>query len=276
MSGNYQGRRGPNASGYLQNLNAISDDEPVANSIYNPDDLALYTNSNFFDWDLGQVDGAGDSSGNPAGTSSVIDPSLKEDGMELFVDFKDLENFDYSFDFNTGSSSRPPRSASTTAVEQSSSDTTTTSPGDSYNPTDSSPTPAFVPSASVNGSRATKRKASTANLDPSAKVVNMEEASRLAAEEDKRRRNTAASARFRVKKKQREQALEKTAKEMTERVSVLEEKIAQLEMENQLLKNLIVEKNGKKDGETERTESPSIVGKNTDGVGTLDLVKSEN
>ncbi|KAF2430651.1 hypothetical protein EJ08DRAFT_563690, partial [Tothia fuscella] len=57
--------------------------------------------------------------------------------------------------------------------------------------------------------------------------------------EDKRRRNTAASARFRIKKKQREQALEKTAKEMTEKASRLETKVGQLEMENKWLKSLI-------------------------------------
>ena len=76
----------------------------------------------------------------------------------------------------------------------------------------------------------------------------LEEASRLAAEEDKRRRNTAASARFRIKKKQREQALEKSAKDMADKVSQLEMKINQLEMENKWLKNLITEKNsGKKE-----------------------------
>jgi hypothetical protein len=70
-----------------------------------------------------------------------------------------------------------------------------------------------------------------------------EEASRLAAEEDKRRRNTAASARFRVKKKQREQALERSAKEMSDKVAALEGRINQLETENKWLKNLITEKN---------------------------------
>lgn len=73
---------------------------------------------------------------------------------------------------------------------------------------------------------------------------NYEDASRVAAEEDKRRRNTAASARFRVKKKQREQALERTAKEMTEKVTVLEGRIQQLETENKWLKNMVLEKNG--------------------------------
>lgn len=73
----------------------------------------------------------------------------------------------------------------------------------------------------------------------------LEDASRAAAEEDKRRRNTAASARFRVKKKQREAALEKSAKEMTDRLSYLESRVGQLEMENKLLKDLITEKSGK-------------------------------
>ncbi|KAK7724116.1 hypothetical protein SLS64_000450 [Diaporthe eres] len=79
--------------------------------------------------------------------------------------------------------------------------------------------------------------------EPQARAMNMEEVSRVAAEEDKRRRNTAASARFRVKKKQREQALEKSAKEMSEKVAALEQKITQLETENQWLKKLVIEKN---------------------------------
>ena len=70
-----------------------------------------------------------------------------------------------------------------------------------------------------------------------------EEKSRMAAEEDKRRRNTAASARFRVKKKQREQALEKNVKDVADKNVVLEAKISQLEMENKWLKDLITEKN---------------------------------
>lgn len=45
---------------------------------------------------------------------------------------------------------------------------------------------------------------------------------RLAAEEDKRRRNTAASARFRVKKKQRDQELERRAREQADKVTDLE------------------------------------------------------
>jgi hypothetical protein len=90
-------------------------------------------------------------------------------------------------------------------------------------------------------SAGTKRKAD------STPPADLEDASRLAAEEDKRRRNTAASARFRVKKKQREQALERSAKEMSDKVAALEGRISQLETENKWLKNLITEKNESKE-----------------------------
>ncbi|KAG0042694.1 synaptonemal complex protein zip1, partial [Linnemannia elongata] len=58
----------------------------------------------------------------------------------------------------------------------------------------------------------------------------------------KRRRNTAASARFRQKKRLREQILEKTAKEMTAKSEILEARARELEMEIKWLRGLIVEK----------------------------------
>lgn len=87
-----------------------------------------------------------------------------------------------------------------------------------------------------------KRKADADSASDS-HHLNLEEASRVAAEEDKRRRNTAASARFRVKKKQREQALEKSAKEASDKIGQLESRVSQLQTENKWLKNLLVEKN---------------------------------
>ena len=98
-----------------------------------------------------------------------------------------------------------------------------------------------------------KRKADAAAFGPEERSGpgSPDGAARLAAEEDKRRRNTAASARFRIKKKQREQTLERTAKEMTDKVSQLEARIGQLETENKWLKNLITEKDGKDDDVTE-------------------------
>jgi hypothetical protein len=70
------------------------------------------------------------------------------------------------------------------------------------------------------------------------------ERAKIEAEEDKRRRNTAASARFRVKKKQREQALEKAAREMTDRLTGHENRIKELEQENKWLKGLLTECGG--------------------------------
>lgn len=67
--------------------------------------------------------------------------------------------------------------------------------------------------------------------------------------EDKRRRNTAASARFRVKKKLREQALQQTAQEMTEKAKAFENRVHELEREVKWLKALIVER---KDGRLEQ------------------------
>ncbi|KAI8340414.1 hypothetical protein BD560DRAFT_412341 [Blakeslea trispora] len=67
--------------------------------------------------------------------------------------------------------------------------------------------------------------------------------------EDKRRRNTAASARFRVKKKLREQALQQTADEMTERAKAFENRVHELEREVKWLKELIIER---KDGRLEQ------------------------
>lgn len=101
----------------------------------------------------------------------------------------------------------------------------------------SSPT-AFHPSPAPGSKR-------TASAASPGSTLSQDEPSRLAAEEDKRRRNTAASARFRVKKKQREQALEKTAKELNDKTAKLEQAIGQLQTQNEWLKNLITEKKGK-------------------------------
>lgn len=107
-------------------------------------------------------------------------------------------------------------------------------------------------------------------------VLNDDGTARMAAEEDKRRRNTAASARFRIKKKQREQALEKTSKEMTDKATKLETKVQQLEMENKWLKSLITERNDVKGDfdelyekfTKERSEEARSNEQRTDGVGT--------
>ncbi len=103
--------------------------------------------------------------------------------------------------------------------------------------------PQYHAAAAAAAARSGEAKHKGEPIAPQTQALNFEEASRVAAEEDKRRRNTAASARFRIKKKQREQALEKSAKDMQNKVSDLENKVSQLETENKWLKNLLVEKN---------------------------------
>lgn len=119
-----------------------------------------------------------------------------------------------------------------------------------------------------------KRKAGS--ISEAAYPAHYDEDARIAAEEDKRRRNTAASARFRVKKKQREQALEKSAKEMADKVAAFEAKIARLETENKWLKGLVIEKKDHQ-GEKEiaemfkkfQEESERKGSERKDGVGTV-------
>lgn len=64
--------------------------------------------------------------------------------------------------------------------------------------------------------------------------------------EIKRKRNTAASARFRVKKKLKEKQMEQQARDLQEKLSALEKKMKLLEMENKCLKQLILQKNEEK------------------------------
>jgi hypothetical protein len=77
-------RRGVNVAAYLQDLNTIpSADEQI--DAFNPDDLDLWTNTQFFDFDMG-----GQIARDPtettreqkpaANSSTAIDPSLKEGG----------------------------------------------------------------------------------------------------------------------------------------------------------------------------------------------------
>ncbi|KAK4047782.1 hypothetical protein OIO90_006081 [Microbotryomycetes sp. JL221] len=79
-----------------------------------------------------------------------------------------------------------------------------------------------------------------------------EEANRVAVEEDKRKRNTAASARFRMKKKMREAELQQSAKELQDRVAQLEGEVEGLRTENSWLRSLITDKSGVKQLEAAR------------------------
>lgn len=51
----YNGRHGPNVSQYLRDLNIISPQDTTADDNFSiEDDLALFTNTQFFDFDSGQ------------------------------------------------------------------------------------------------------------------------------------------------------------------------------------------------------------------------------
>ena len=95
---------------------------------------------------------------------------------------------------------------------------------------------------------------STASATSPAQSLEDNPAARAATEEDKRRRNTAASARFRVKKKQREQALEKTADELKTKAAELEQQVGQLKRENDWLRGLVVLKSGEPSKNEEEDE----------------------
>ncbi|KAH9968749.1 hypothetical protein BC827DRAFT_1121583 [Russula dissimulans] len=62
--------------------------------------------------------------------------------------------------------------------------------------------------------------------------------------EEKRRRNTAASARFRVKKKMKSLNLERTVSDLSGRVEELEQEAADLKRENVWLKDIVMLKSG--------------------------------
>lgn len=75
----YNGRRGPNVSQYIANLNAIPTAQELHNSAQDnfniDDDLAMFTNTQFFDFDVGHEDLQGDGY-EGLGGQSVADESL--------------------------------------------------------------------------------------------------------------------------------------------------------------------------------------------------------
>lgn len=236
----YSGRHGPNVSQYLRDLNTLSPQDAAADESFGmDDDLALFTNTQFFDFDSGQnmdfqaqpvkMDDAATQHGSSPSDDATSAPSVMGDMPNI-----DFIAGDFNFtDFNNAYSA--PSLNSFADGSQ------------SFQPLRPNHAPAQVPQPQSQFQQGSARAADKRKADTMAgagsQQLNFEEASRMAAEEDKRRRNTAASARFRIKKKQREQALEKSAKEMTEKISTLESKVSQLETENKWLKNLLVEKN---------------------------------
>jgi len=233
----FDGRRAPNVSQYIATLNSLPSAHQLAprQQQQEPfgleDDLALFTNAQFFDFDMGENHVPVDYDPEQelrARRENAAAPKHGVKGLDFlncdyqFPEFPEFHNI-----LSDGAAGEVP------ILDRTPPPSITTSP----------------PSGFAASSSSDTRKTST--IVDSNHAHSLEGASRIAAEEDKRRRNTAASARFRVKKKQREQALERTAKEMTDKCSRLEARVGQLEMENKWLKNLITEKNENKDDITE-------------------------
>ena len=86
----------------------------------------------------------------------------------------------------------------------------------------------------------TRKMSVTSSDSPNYREESLPPNSNLSPAEDKRRRNTAASARFRLKKKEREAALEGKAKELETKVAELERECEGLRRENGWLKGLVV------------------------------------
>lgn len=187
----------------------------------------------------------GPSAGHPAINQSLANgaPPSNYDLQQLLAGFG-VDSFQYGFQQqeNTGQSSVPSLAQLLTAQ----------SPGTAYSGPASalsstaasssatSPTATGTTDSHQASKRARSRKSSIISSPDSPDVDGDSVTTPLNAAEDKRRRNTAASARFRLKKKEREANLEKRAKELEVKVTELERECEGLRRENGWLKGLVV------------------------------------
>jgi hypothetical protein len=283
--------KGVNVNQFIENLNSLEPTEAeAASQALHEDELSVFSNTQFFDFDMGR-------STNIAAT---VDDLLMQQEREVQAKRRRTEGLDetpnsYLFDpqhlqqFSLAGELAPTNYAvshspsvsgySTPALGPQGAGSSASAAAAANSSSHSSPSSHFPPGA-VAGSSHRKRKSATqlVNLD----VVDDGERARVLAEEDKRRRNTAASARFRIKKKLREQEMERTQKELQDKVDQLETKIKQLQMENRWLKNLVVEKNEARDVTDLETLRSRILGKGEDlestiqkGIAIENGVKSE-
>ncbi|KAF9870489.1 hypothetical protein CkaCkLH20_11979 [Colletotrichum karsti] len=229
------GGRAPNVSQYLRDLNIVK--EPSAEEQFTfEEDLAAFTNTQFFDFETGQQQDYQAAPAKPETETQAPSSAVTEDLTSPLAEFGDFTSIAGDFSFPDFTSHYPASGVPSFAEGLGNLQPLQPNPQTNY-----APPPVSQPQNHHYGAPAPRP---AENRTPeSLNGSRLEEQSRIAAEEDKRRRNTAASARFRVKKKQREQALEKSAKEMSDKVSQLEARINLLETENRWLKNLVMEKN---------------------------------
>ncbi|EFQ98814.1 regulatory protein Cys-3 [Nannizzia gypsea CBS 118893] len=258
----FNGRRAPNFSQYLNDLNTLP--SPFEQTAQPDDlqfdvdaDLALFTNAEFLDFDpAGNVGGVDEQQQPVSSSSGTVSPTNGRQDMNyvgILNDFN-ISNFPY---FQPQPQTVPVQSTTYPSAQPLPANTPLPQSSPIYQqqqqqqqhqqqqqqqhqrlqsqPQLQAPPPQPAVTQSQPATVPSKRKSDATTTS---------EADRLAQEEDKRRRNTAASARFRIKKKEREKNLEKTVKEVTSKNTALESRVSQLEMENRWLRNLIVEKNG--------------------------------
>ncbi|KAI1106374.1 hypothetical protein F4804DRAFT_301066 [Jackrogersella minutella] len=249
MPPSYSSRRGQavNVSQLLQDLNRVP--EPPAVSEENlrslDDELAMFTNTNFMDWDANESHHQRQQSQpQQAPSVSLETQSSTSPTEEAPPAGSDLNGFDFNLpgDFN-GFDFHPYSAPNVSAFSDNLGNLQPIQPSPTFPPNGSSQNN-YGSSLPQNGE---KRKSVDPVAAPPRRQLSFEEQSRFAAEEDKRRRNTAASARFRIKKKAREQALEKREKELNDKVGTLEGRIQTLETENKWLRELVMEKTGGND-----------------------------
>ncbi len=193
---------------YIQNLNQepMFSETPAMVPSNLDAELSIFSNSNFFDFDMGsgpQLQKKSDMDLSPLfDTQNVASPAGIQSNNNLDL-VAELSQIDF-------------------AVPQT----------QTLNYTIPSPHPTVLPVP--RGAAATSKKRS---FSPDF----------VSSEEDKKKRNTAASARFRVKKKMREQQMERATKELKEKVDSLKTQILKLEMENKWLRTMVIEKNEARD-----------------------------
>ncbi|KAI7863082.1 hypothetical protein BDF14DRAFT_1847649 [Spinellus fusiger] len=197
---------------FISSLNLLHSDSPlVVTEDTFSDELALWANAQFtFDITPGTalVDECGPETHN--------EQSKQEDVFKLLDHYKAMETSAYASSFQVLPSAPP---------------------------TEHSPLPRLAPTMTLPSADSSKTEVSVGPMKK--RKTGGEKELPVSLEDDKRRRNTAASARFRQKKKIREHALEQTAKEMTDKTEALEKRVKELEMEAKWLRALIVEKDMK-------------------------------
>lgn len=273
----YGGRRAPNFAQYLEDLNTIpspydQSTQQQSSEPFNIDaELALFTNTEFLDFgpfgDMNMPMGfsPAEDDAKRQEEKQAVEKNTELDYMELLNDLGNIPDYTTTFtsaeeSHNLQQQQTNPTFHSIPAVQNTAARPYEQNPASVQQAPQSRVAKAEIPSPTTNISSfvSTPMQVAGSKRKHSSDAKSLDESARAAAEEDKRRRNTAASARFRVKKKQREQALEKSVKEASEKNAVLEARVSQLELENQWLKNLITEKNSSESGEGKQRSETDI------------------